>query len=81
MVCPYIPLYSQPDDHHVERGVDEAIGLVQRSAYRLALGFKQVDDGLQAAGHFAEGVDQIGEKLDFHYWPANLNLSSVTTHQ
>ncbi len=27
----------QPDDHHVERGVDQAIGLVQRLAHRLPL--------------------------------------------
>lgn len=46
-----------PDDHHVERGVDEAIGFVQRPAYRLALGCWQIDDGLQAVDDYANGVD------------------------
>lgn len=51
---------TQPDDHHVERGVNEVMGFVQRPAYSLTLGFGQVDDGLQPASDFPEGVDWVG---------------------
>ena len=57
---------TQPDDHDDERGVDQAIGFVHREAYRLALALCQVNEGLQAGGDFAEGVDQVSEEFEFH---------------
>ncbi len=48
---------AQPDDHHVGRGVDETVRLGHRLAYCLALGLGHIDDGLQADGNFAKGVD------------------------
>jgi hypothetical protein len=46
--------------------IDQAVGLVQRLAHRLSLIFRQVDDGLQPVGRFAESADQVGEEFAFH---------------
>lgn len=50
----------------IQRGVDQAIGLIQCLAHRLPFRFGQVDDGFQPVDYFAKGVDQVGEEFEFH---------------
>jgi hypothetical protein len=43
-----------------------ATGSVERPTYRLAVSFRNADDGVEAAGDFAESVHQVGREFELH---------------
>lgn len=47
LIIPKQQNIAQPDDDHVQRGIDEAIDLIHRLAIVLPLGFRQIHDDLE----------------------------------
>jgi hypothetical protein len=68
---------TEADDHHVQRGVHQTVGFIERLPILLSLRFGDIGRRFQSASDFADGLNQVSEQCEPYHFCLQSSIFSL----